>query len=130
MLSFLYESEYKTPADCNRWAFHTNIAALADKYFIKSLQDYAELQFKKQLDERPSISDFADAIAVVYDSGNESLKQLVVAVTAKGHRVLFAKPMNPKLLLVLRETPGFAADVAESLSKKLAAVEDLFRGGS
>jgi hypothetical protein len=123
MLSFLYGSGYETPMHYNRWLFHADVATLADKYFISPLQNYADFICGKQFDEFPSFSHFADAISVAYDTGNEILKELLIAVATSRYQVLFAEPVNAKLQQVLQETPEFGVDVAEHLEKKLAAAE-------
>ena len=122
MLTFLYESEYDPPKDTNPWAFHAQVAAIADKYFIKPLQDLADYKFVKCAEEGPPVNHFSDTIAAVYDVGSDHLKEVLVNnITNSSPKRLLAKFKSFKQ--DLREVPDFAADVAEGLAEELGVLK-------
>jgi hypothetical protein len=130
MLAFLYEAEYEPPPDINQWAFHAHIAAIADKYFIEPLEKYAENKFDHYHKNATALSEFPDAIVAAYDTENKSLRSMVIGVVKSNHPCLFSKRSECSAFKqVLRETPDFAAAVAEALAEQLGAASEKLSSG-
>ena len=129
MLQFLYDADYDTASEFNPLVFHVYVAIIADKYFIKPLQDCAERKFDHEFKVSTTASKFPDAVVAVYDSGNEHMKRTVVGVTKSNYQPLFLKTGSTTFKQLLLELPEYAAATAEALAEELATVDQELTAG-
>jgi DNA-directed RNA polymerase subunit RPC12/RpoP len=116
MLRFMYHLDYNTIHGASTMIFNTQVYGLADKYIIPALKSLALEKFRMDISSGWAMDDFPLTVSEAYNSTPETdraLRDLVVEISTANINKLLE---NELFRGVLRETPGFAVDMVNSLS--------------
>jgi speckle-type POZ protein len=116
MLRFMYHFDYSNIHGASTMIFNAQVYGLADKYIIPTLKGHAREKFRTVIRSGWAMDDFPLAVSEAYNSTPETdrgLRGLVVEVADANINKLLE---NELFRDVLRETPGFAIDIVDSLS--------------
>lgn len=116
MLRFMYEFDYNNIHGASTMVFNAQVYSLADKYVVPALKYHAREKFRTAISSGWALDDFPLAVAEAYSSTLETDRGLrdVIVKTADAN---INKLLENELFAdVLRETPGFALDMVDSLS--------------
>ncbi|KAK1144220.1 hypothetical protein N8T08_005633 [Aspergillus melleus] len=127
MLHFMYGYQYDRPdvikSPESAMLLHVKVYQAGDKYGIPRLKDKAMKKFATSTMEFWETDGFTIAVAEVYSTtppGDRGLRDTAVAVSIEHLQALQEKQSFQE---VLRETPGFAADIILSPSSELGNKE-------
>ncbi len=116
MLHFMYHLDYNNVHGASTMIFDAQVYGLADKYAIPALKSHALEKFRMVISSGWVMDDFPLAVSEAYNSTPETdraLRDLVVEISNTNINKLLE---NKLFRDVLRETPGFAVDMVNSLS--------------